>query len=55
MRRDHDHSAREELGVLISLVISLGMIILPILGWWMWTFLAEIVDFMSAMASVEIL
>jgi hypothetical protein len=54
MHRDHHLSLREELGVLISLVVSLGMIILAIIGWWMWKFLAGFVDVMSGTATVEI-
>ncbi len=42
-----------ELGVLISLVVSLGMIILTVTGWWLWKILAAIAPVLSGVSSIE--
>ena len=43
-----------ELGVLISLVISLRMVILTVTGWWLWKILAAITLVLSGVSSIEL-
>jgi hypothetical protein len=50
-RRPHDRDGEEK--VIISLVISLGMIILAVLGWWLWNVLAPIGPALSDVTLVE--
>jgi hypothetical protein len=45
IKRLSDHM-REEYPVVISLVLSLGIIILTIVGWWMWSAVRPIVGTM---------
>lgn len=42
MRNRRQHGVREELGVLISLAVSLGMIILAVAGLWLWRIISPI-------------
>lgn len=42
-----------ELGVLISLAVSLGMVILTVTGWWLWKILAAIAPVLSGVSSIE--
>lgn len=48
------HCVREELGVLISLVLSLGMILLAIFGLWLWRIFEQIGKASVAITSVEL-
>lgn len=50
----HHHCVREELGVLISLVLSLGMILLTIFGVWLWRIFEQIREAAVAMTSIGI-
>lgn len=43
-----------ELGVLISLVVSLGMIILTVVGWWLWNTFPGFMGAVMSVSSVEI-
>lgn len=45
---------REELGVFISLVVSLGMIVLAVAGWWLLNTFTNIVGMVMSASSVEI-
>lgn len=51
-RRSQNMSGEE--GVLMSLAISLGMVILAILGWWLWKVLARIVEAMFILPPSEL-
>jgi hypothetical protein len=42
-----------EEGTLMSLAISLGMVILAILGWWLWKILARIASAISGISLIE--
>lgn len=48
------HCVWEELGVLISLVVSLGMVILTAVGWWLWKTVPDTIEAMWCMRSLEI-
>ncbi|NOS82345.1 MAG: hypothetical protein HOP32_12265 [Nitrospira sp.] len=43
-----------EIGVLISLVVSLGMVVLTITGWWLWKILTAIAPSLSDLSLIEI-
>ena len=43
-----------EIGVLISLAVSLGMVILTVAGWWLWKILAAIAPVLSGGSSIEL-
>lgn len=43
-----------EIGVLISLAVSLGMVILTVAGWWLWKILAAIAPVLSGVSSIEL-
>lgn len=45
---------REELGVLISVVVSLGMIILTVVGWWILNTFPSFMGVVMSVSSVEI-
>lgn len=45
---------RDELAVLISLVISLGMIILTVVGWWLWNTFPDLIGAVMSVSSAEI-
>jgi hypothetical protein len=53
MLNHRQHRMQEELGVLISLVVSVGMILLTVLGWWLWKILAAIAPVLSGVSSIE--
>ena len=42
-----------ELGVLISLVVSIGMVTLVVAGWWLWKILAAIAPVLSGVSLIE--
>jgi len=44
---------QEETGVAISLAISVGMIFLALIGWWLWRLLAPIAEAMFATTPIE--
>ena len=48
------HRMQEELGVLISLAVSLGMIILTVVGWWLWGTFPGLMGAVMSVSSVEI-
>lgn len=52
LTRRSQNMAGEE-GVLMSLAISLGMVILAILGWWLWKVLAQIASALSGVSPIE--
>lgn len=54
MRNRRQHGVREELGVLISLAVSLGMIILTVVGWWLWKTIPALAEAIFFVSSVEI-
>ncbi|MEK7350580.1 MAG: hypothetical protein AAB177_06870 [Nitrospirota bacterium] len=43
-----------ELGVLISLVVSLGMVILVVAGWWLLNIFPSLMGAVMSVSSVEI-
>ena len=43
-----------ELGVLISLAISLGMVILTVASWWLWNTFPGLMGMVMSVSSVEI-
>ncbi|TKS60146.1 MAG: hypothetical protein EWM73_03196 [Nitrospira sp.] len=43
-----------ELGVLISLAVSLGMVILTVAGWWLWNTFPGLMEAVTSVSSVEI-
>ena len=43
-----------ELGVLISLAVSLGMVILTVVVWWLWNTLLGLMGAVMSVSSVEI-
>lgn len=47
------HRVQEELSVLISLVVSLGMIILTVVGWWLWNTFPSLMGAVMSVSSVE--
>lgn len=54
MLKQHPGKWDRELGTLISLVMSLGMIVLAIAGWWLWKILAPIAPVLSSgVSSIE--
>jgi len=52
MPRRSQNIAGEE-GVLMSLAISFGMLILAVLGLWLWKVLAQIAPVLSGVSSIE--
>ncbi len=48
------HCLREEPGVLISLVVSIGMVLLTVLGWWLWNTFPGLMGAVMSVSSVEI-
>jgi len=50
----HPEKLDGELGVLISLAVSLGMVILTVTGWWLWKILAAIAPGLSDLSLIEI-
>ena len=50
----HPGKLDDELGVLISLVISLGMIVLAVAGWWLLNIFPNLVGMVMSSSSVEI-
>jgi uncharacterized iron-regulated membrane protein len=43
-----------EIGVLISLLVSLRRVVLTITGWWLWKILAAIAPSLSDLSLIEI-
>ncbi|MEK6804589.1 MAG: hypothetical protein AABZ34_18300 [Nitrospirota bacterium] len=43
-----------ERGVLISLAVSLGMVILTVAGWWLWNTFPGLMGAVMSVSSVEI-
>ena len=54
MTMPHPGKLDDELGVLISLVISLGMIVLAVAGWWLLNIFPNLVGMVMSASSVEI-
>lgn len=54
MLKPHPGKLDGELGVFISLVVSLGMVILTIIAWWLWKVFPESVGAMLLMRSIEL-
>jgi len=42
-----------EFDVLISLVVSVGLVLLTVAGWWLWKILAAIAPVLSSVSSIE--
>ncbi len=49
----HPGKLNGELGVLASLVVSLGMVILAVVGWWLWNTLHGLMGAILSMGFVE--
>lgn len=49
----HPGKLNGELGVLISLAVSVGMVLLTVLGWWLWKILAASAPVLSSVSSIE--
>jgi hypothetical protein len=54
MIKRYPQSMQEESGVMISLAISIGMIILAVVGWWMWKIFAPIAQAIFAISPSEV-
>jgi hypothetical protein len=54
MNRRRFSELEDEASVFLSLVVSCGMILVAILGWWMWKIFAQIGEAMVAITSIEI-
>ena len=54
MLNHRQRRTQEELGVLISLVMSVGTIVLTVTGWWLWKILAAIAPVLSGVSSIEL-
>lgn len=53
MLKESSHNRDREDGTIISLVISLGMIILTAVGWWLWKIFARIAETMFTLPPGE--
>jgi hypothetical protein len=54
MNRHRFSELEDEAPVFLSLVVSCGMILVSILGWWMWKIFAQIGEAMVAITSLAI-
>lgn len=54
MIKRHPGKLDGELGALISLIVSLGMIILAVAGWWLWNTFHGLMGAILSMDFVEI-
>lgn len=50
----HPGKLNGELGVLASLVVSLGMVILTVAGWWLWNTFPDLMGTVTSVSSLEI-
>lgn len=48
----HPGKLEGELGVLISLAVSLGMIILTVVGWWLWNTFPSLMEAVMSVSSL---
>ena len=53
MIKGYQQGLQEELGIIVSLAVSIGVIMLAVFGWWMWTVLARIVEAMFILPPSE--
>lgn len=53
MIKQHAGKLDGELSVLISLIVSLGMIILAVAGWWLWNTLPGLMGAILSIGFVE--
>ena len=53
-RGQHPGKLDGELGVLVSLVVSLGMVVLTVVGWWLWNTVPGLMGAVTSVSSLEI-